>query len=55
MSRIFAYCRASTLEQTTENQRLEIEIAGFSVRSQRIIEEQNWIALDVMRWISGKR
>lgn len=40
MSRIFAYCRVSTLEQTTENQRREIETAGFSVRSQRIIEEQ---------------
>lgn len=40
MSRVFAYCRVSTLEQTTENQRLEIEAAGFSVRPQRIIEEQ---------------
>ncbi|EEW1802834.1 recombinase family protein, partial [Escherichia coli] len=25
MSRIFAYCRISTLDQTTENQRREIE------------------------------
>lgn len=40
MSRIFAYCRVSTLEQTTENQRREIDTAGFSVRSQRIIEEK---------------
>ncbi|EIU7559069.1 MULTISPECIES: recombinase family protein [Providencia] len=40
MSRIFVYCRVSTLEQTTENQRREIETAGFSVKSQRIIEEQ---------------
>ncbi|QZY66515.1 recombinase family protein (plasmid) [Providencia rettgeri] len=40
MSRIFAYCRVSTLEQTTENQRREIETAGFSVKPQRIIEEQ---------------
>ena len=40
MSRIFAYCRVSTLEQTTENQRREIESAGFNVRPQRIIEEQ---------------
>ncbi|MEQ1965563.1 recombinase family protein [Xenorhabdus nematophila] len=39
MSRVFAYCRVSTLEQTTENQRREIEAAGFSVRSQRLIEE----------------
>ncbi|MBK0079824.1 recombinase family protein [Kosakonia sp. S58] len=40
MSRVFAYCRVSTLEQTTENQRLEIEAAGFNVRPQRLIEEQ---------------
>lgn len=40
MSRIFAYCRVSTLEQTTENQGREIETAGFSVKPQRIIEEQ---------------
>ncbi|HAT1528657.1 TPA: recombinase family protein [Morganella morganii] len=40
MSRIFAYCRVSPLEQTTENQCREIENAGFSVRSQRIIEEK---------------
>ena len=39
MSRVFAYCRVSTLEQTTENQRREIEAAGFAVRPQRIIEE----------------
>ncbi|MDL4916231.1 MAG: recombinase family protein [Enterobacterales bacterium endosymbiont of Blomia tropicalis] len=40
MSRVFAYCRVSTLEQTTENQRREIEAAGFSVKLQRLIEEQ---------------
>jgi putative DNA-invertase from lambdoid prophage Rac len=39
MSRVFAYCRVSTLEQTTENQRREIETAGFAVKSQRLIEE----------------
>ncbi|CAI1241831.1 Putative DNA-invertase from lambdoid prophage Rac [Serratia ficaria] len=39
MSRVFAYCRVSTLDQTTENQRREIETAGFAVRPQRIIEE----------------
>ena len=39
MSRVFAYCRVSTLEQTTENQRREIEAAGFDVRAQRYIEE----------------
>jgi putative DNA-invertase from lambdoid prophage Rac len=39
MSRVFAYCRVSTLEQTTENQRREIEAAGFAIRAQRLIEE----------------
>jgi len=39
MSRVFAYCRVSTLEQTTENQRREIEAAGFAVNPQRLIEE----------------
>ena len=41
MSRVFAYCRVSTLEQTTENQRREIEAAGFAIRSQRLIEYFN--------------
>jgi putative DNA-invertase from lambdoid prophage Rac len=40
MSRVFAYCRVSPLEQTTENQRREIEAAGFTVKPQRLIEEQ---------------
>jgi putative DNA-invertase from lambdoid prophage Rac len=39
MSRVFAYCRVSTLEQNMENQRREIEAAGFTVKSQRLIEE----------------
>lgn len=39
MSRVFAYCRVSTFEQTTENQRREIEAAGFAIRPQRLIEE----------------
>ncbi|WP_454844943.1 recombinase family protein [Ralstonia thomasii] len=39
MSRIFAYCRVSTTDQTTENQRREIEAAGFSVDKRRIVEE----------------
>lgn len=39
MSRVFAYCRVSTLEQNTENQRREIEAAGFAIRPQRVIEE----------------
>lgn len=39
MSRVFAYCRVSTLEQNTENQKREIEAAGFSIMPQRLIEE----------------
>lgn len=39
MSRVFAYCRVSTLEQNTENQSWEIEVAGFIIRPQRLIEE----------------
>ena len=38
MSRVFAYCRVSTLEQTTKNQRKEIEAAGF-IQKRKIIEE----------------
>ncbi|PKM30389.1 MAG: DNA invertase [Gammaproteobacteria bacterium HGW-Gammaproteobacteria-11] len=39
MSRTFAYCRVSTLDQTTENQIHEIQNAGFNIDSQRVIEE----------------
>lgn len=39
MSRVFAYCRVSTLEQTTDNQKREIETAGFFINPQRFIEE----------------
>jgi putative DNA-invertase from lambdoid prophage Rac len=39
MSRVFAYCRVSTLDQTTQNQRLEIEAAGFAIEVRRLIEE----------------
>ncbi|RQZ94338.1 recombinase family protein [Burkholderia cenocepacia] len=39
MSRVFAYCRVSTTDQTTENQRREIEAAGFSIDKRRIVEE----------------
>ncbi|WP_144162840.1 recombinase family protein [Paraburkholderia sp. BCC1885] len=39
MTRIFAYCRVSTADQTTENQIQEIEAAGFSVAKQRVIAE----------------
>ena len=49
MSRVFAYCRVSTLEQTTENQRREIEAAGFAIRSQRLIEGSVWISKIIVR------
>jgi putative DNA-invertase from lambdoid prophage Rac len=39
MSRVFAYCRVSTAEQVTANQRQEIEAAGFTLERHRIIEE----------------
>lgn len=39
MSRVFAYCRVSTSDQTTENQRREIEGAGFAINKRRVVEE----------------
>lgn len=39
MSRVFAYCRVSTTEQTTENQAQEIAAAGFTITPQRTIME----------------
>ena len=39
MSRVFAYCRVSTADQTTDNQVQEISAAGFSITKQRIITE----------------
>lgn len=39
MTRTFAYCRVSTLEQTTDNQVREIEAAGFAVEAKRIVTE----------------
>lgn len=39
MSRVFAYCRVSTTDQTTENQVQEIAAAGFAVDRRRVIEE----------------
>ena len=39
MSRLFAYCRVSTADQTTDNQVKEIEAAGFAVVGQRIVTE----------------
>lgn len=39
MTRTFSYCRASTLEQTPENQVREIEAAGFAIVPNRIVTE----------------
>lgn len=39
MSRVFAYCRVSTADQTTENQIQEIAGAGFAVEAHRIVSE----------------
>ncbi|MEG3145795.1 recombinase family protein [Sphingomonas sp. RT2P30] len=39
MARTFAYCRVSTIDQTTDNQAGEIEAAGFAVDPKRIITE----------------
>lgn len=39
MTRVFAYCRVSTVEQTTDNQVHEIATAGFDVSPNRIISE----------------
>lgn len=39
MSRVFAYCRVSTADQTTDNQVKEIEAAGFALSPKRIQTE----------------
>lgn len=39
MSRVFAYCRVSTNEQTTVNQIQEIQAQGFAIEEHRIITE----------------
>jgi putative DNA-invertase from lambdoid prophage Rac len=39
MSRVFAYVRVSTIEQTTENQLREIRAAGFNIESRRAVKE----------------
>jgi putative DNA-invertase from lambdoid prophage Rac len=39
MSRVFAYCRVSTADQTYENQIHEIQTAGFSIEPRRVIAE----------------
>jgi putative DNA-invertase from lambdoid prophage Rac len=39
MSRLFAYCRVSTIDQTTENQVQEIIGSGFAITPKRIVSE----------------
>ncbi|TPE64492.1 recombinase family protein [Sandaracinobacter neustonicus] len=39
MSRVFAYCRVSTADQTTDNQLGEIEAAGFKPDPKRVVTE----------------
>jgi putative DNA-invertase from lambdoid prophage Rac len=39
MARVFAYCRVSTIEQTHENQLLEIKAAGFDLEARRVFTE----------------
>lgn len=39
MSRVFAYCRVSTAEQTTDNQVQELQAAGFALQPRRIVTE----------------
>lgn len=39
MARTFAYCRVSTVDQTTDNQVREIEGAGFHVEPKRVVAE----------------
>ena len=39
MPRIFAYARVSSVGQTTENQILEIQRAGFAVEKRRVVAE----------------
>lgn len=38
--RTFAYCRVSTTEQDTDNQRLAIARAGYEIAPQRVISEE---------------
>lgn len=40
MGRTFAYCRVSTTEQDTSNQRLAIERAGYEIAPARVISEE---------------
>ncbi|KGD54964.1 recombinase family protein [Burkholderia pseudomallei] len=39
MGRVFAYCRVSTSDQTTENQVFEVRSAGFNIEPRRVVSE----------------
>lgn len=39
MGRVFAYCRVSTADQTTDNQAREIEASGFTIDPKRVVVE----------------
>lgn len=39
MSRVFAYCRVSTTDQTNDNQTGELVAAGFDLEPRRIVQE----------------
>jgi putative DNA-invertase from lambdoid prophage Rac len=39
MSRVFAYCRVSTADQTPDNQVAEIIAAGFDISPRRVVRE----------------
>ena len=39
MSRVFAYCRVSTIDQNAQNQSMEIKAAGFAIEKHRFVEE----------------
>src|SRR5262249_19242647 len=49
MSRVFAYCRVSTMEQTTDNQVQEIKVAGFDLQPRRIVTESISGSVPAMR------
>lgn len=40
VSRVFAYCRVSTSDQTALNQVGEIKAAGFAIEARRLVEEK---------------
>jgi putative DNA-invertase from lambdoid prophage Rac len=40
MPRVFAYCRVSTVDQSSQNQAIEIKAAGFVIEARRLIEER---------------